>query len=126
MRTNCDRSESDESEKLGIFGASSLDAAIDAAVIAANFITAAKNLTAWIAPETVANETFERMAIAMACGMLNFPSGFDARKRPKNKPVLRDESRRHAEANPERHAAPGLLSYDVATPGQLRRDAVQP
>jgi hypothetical protein len=58
--------------------------------------------------------------------MLNSPSGFDARKRPKNKPVLCDKSRRYAKANPERQAAPGLLSYDVATPRQPRRDALQP
>jgi hypothetical protein len=33
-RTICERFESDESEKLGIFGASNFDAAIDAPMIA--------------------------------------------------------------------------------------------
>jgi hypothetical protein len=32
LRTNCDRSESDESEKLGILGESSFDADIDSAM----------------------------------------------------------------------------------------------
>jgi hypothetical protein len=35
-RTICERFESEESEKLGIFGASSFDAAIDAPVSATN------------------------------------------------------------------------------------------
>ena len=39
-RTICERSESEASEKLGIFGARSFDAAIDAAVSATKFTTA--------------------------------------------------------------------------------------
>ena len=38
-RTICDRSASEESEKLGIFGASSFDAAIDAPIVAVNLST---------------------------------------------------------------------------------------
>lgn len=40
-RTICERSESEESLKLGIFGASSFDAAIEAAVVAMNWRIAA-------------------------------------------------------------------------------------
>ena len=77
FRTACERFESDESEKLGIFGASSFDAAIDAATVAVNLMTAVRIASAWFAAATVAKVTLDKIARAMACGMLNSPSGLD-------------------------------------------------
>jgi hypothetical protein len=70
LRVNCERSESDESAKLGIFGASSFDAAIDAAVMAANLMTDASVIA-------FAAVTKDVISAGIACGILDFPSGLD-------------------------------------------------